>query len=158
MQNSQRLRLWLGRKLISEIPKRVLSCFNDALVFMPPRRNELTDVEWGIIALLLPNKPRDVPQVAHRRVINRTLWRFRTGSAVQICSGPLTGCDAQFITCGNKKTFPHCPVKQTDRVSMPWIDKNKPTKKAEKLYLGGAALLMACFIAATVYIAKQIAR
>jgi transposase len=31
---------------------------------------ELTDFEWSVIAPLLPNKPRGVPRVDDRRVLN----------------------------------------------------------------------------------------
>jgi transposase len=44
------------------------------------RRFDLTDFEWAIIEPLLPNKPRGVPRVDDRRVLNGILWRFRTGS------------------------------------------------------------------------------
>ena len=44
------------------------------------RRHELSDEEWAIIQPLLPNKPRGVPRVDDRRVINGILWRFRTGA------------------------------------------------------------------------------
>lgn len=44
------------------------------------RRYELTDREWTIIEPLLPNKPRGVPRVDDRRVLNGILWRFRSGS------------------------------------------------------------------------------
>ena len=47
---------------------------------MTRRRFELTDKEWTILEPLLPNKPRGVPRVDDRRVINGILWRFRTGS------------------------------------------------------------------------------
>jgi transposase len=47
---------------------------------MTRRRFELTDDEWLVIEPLLPNKPRGVPRVDDRRVINGILWRFRTGS------------------------------------------------------------------------------
>lgn len=47
---------------------------------MTRRRYELTDKEWSIIEPLLPNKPRGVPRVDDRRVLNGILWRFRTGS------------------------------------------------------------------------------
>lgn len=47
---------------------------------MKRRRYELTDREWSIIEPLLPNKPRSVPRVDDRRVLNGILWRFRTGS------------------------------------------------------------------------------
>ena len=41
------------------------------------RRHELTDEEWAVIQPLLPNKPRGVPRVDDRRVLNGILWRFR---------------------------------------------------------------------------------
>ena len=44
------------------------------------RRHELSDYEWRVIRPLLPNKPRGVPRVDDRRVLNGILWRFRTGS------------------------------------------------------------------------------
>lgn len=44
-----------------------------------PRRYELTDFEWSIIAPLLPNKPRGVPRVDDRKVLNGIFWRLRTG-------------------------------------------------------------------------------
>jgi len=47
---------------------------------MTRRRYELTDHEWSILSPLLPNKPRGVPRVDDRRVLNGILWRFRTGS------------------------------------------------------------------------------
>ncbi len=37
------------------------------------RRHELTDFEWKIIEPLLPNKPRGVPRVNDRRVLNGIL-------------------------------------------------------------------------------------
>ncbi len=36
-------------------------------------RYELTDCEWFAIRPLLPNKPRGVPRVNDRRVLNGTL-------------------------------------------------------------------------------------
>lgn len=46
---------------------------------MTPHRYEQTDHEWTILSPLLPNKPRGVPRVDDRRVLNGILWRFRTG-------------------------------------------------------------------------------
>ena len=40
------------------------------------RRHELTDFEWEFIKPLLPDKPRGVPRVNDRRVLNGILWRF----------------------------------------------------------------------------------
>ena len=42
-------------------------------------RYDLTDFEWRVIAPLLPNKPRSVPRVDDRRVLNGILWVLRTG-------------------------------------------------------------------------------
>ncbi|WPM83027.1 MULTISPECIES: IS5 family transposase [Brucella/Ochrobactrum group] len=67
---------------------------------MSRRRYELTDREWLIIAPLLPNKPRGVPRVDDRRVLNGILWRFRTGSPwaeVPERYGPPTTCYNRFV-------------------------------------------------------------
>ena len=37
-------------------------------------RYELSDFEWAAIRPLLPNKPRGVPRVDDRRVLNGILW------------------------------------------------------------------------------------
>jgi transposase len=47
---------------------------------MSQRRYEITDFEWSIIAPLLPDKPRGVPRVNDRRVLNGIFWRLRSGS------------------------------------------------------------------------------
>ena len=38
-------------------------------------RLDLSDAEWAIIAPLLPNKPRGVPRVDDRCVLNGSPWR-----------------------------------------------------------------------------------
>lgn len=43
-------------------------------------RFDLTDFEWALIQPLLPNKPRGVPRVDDRRVLNGIFWVLRTGS------------------------------------------------------------------------------
>lgn len=43
-------------------------------------RYELTDFEWRAIRPILPNKPRGVPRVDDRRVLNGMFWILRTGS------------------------------------------------------------------------------
>jgi len=45
-------------------------------------RFDLTDFEWSVIEPLLPNKPRGVPRVDDRRVLNGIFWRLRTGAKV----------------------------------------------------------------------------
>ena len=37
-------------------------------------RYELTDYEWTAIKPMLPNKPRGVPRVNDRRVLNGIFW------------------------------------------------------------------------------------
>jgi transposase len=43
-------------------------------------RYELTDHEWVAIRPMLPNKPRGVPRVNDRRVLNRIFWVLRSGA------------------------------------------------------------------------------
>jgi transposase len=43
-------------------------------------RFDLSDSEWAIIKPLLPNKPRGVPRVDDRRVVNGIFYILRTGS------------------------------------------------------------------------------
>src|SRR5205823_5728737 len=61
---------------------------------------ELTDFEWGVIAPLLPNKPRGVPRVDDRRVLNGIFWVLRTGApwrALPKEFGPPTTCYNRFV-------------------------------------------------------------
>ena len=62
---------------------------------MSARRYELSDFEWSVIEPLLPNKPRGVPRVDDRRVLNGIYWRLRTGSPwadIPERYGPYTTC------------------------------------------------------------------
>jgi transposase len=61
---------------------------------------ELTDFEWGVIERLLPNKPRGVPRVDDRRVLNGIFWVLRTGApwrALPKEFGPSTTCYNRFV-------------------------------------------------------------
>jgi transposase len=78
----------------------VIQAFHCDGGLMTRRRYELTDGEWLIIAPLLPNKPRGVPRVDDRRVLNGILWRFRTGSPwaeIPERYGPSTTCYNRFV-------------------------------------------------------------
>ena len=52
-------------------------------------RYDLTDFEWRLIEPLLPNKPRGVPRVDDRRVLNGILLVLRSGGPVAGPSGVL---------------------------------------------------------------------
>ena len=43
-------------------------------------RYELSDCEWSVIMPMLPNKPRGVPRVNDRRVLNGIFWVLRSGA------------------------------------------------------------------------------
>ena len=43
-------------------------------------RYELTDHEWAAIKPMLPNKPRGVPRVNDRRILNGIFWVLRSGA------------------------------------------------------------------------------
>ena len=43
-------------------------------------RYELTDHEWAAIKPMLPNKPRGVPRVNDRRVLNGIFWGLPSGA------------------------------------------------------------------------------
>ena len=48
-------------------------------------RYELTDLEWSAIKPFLPNKPRGVPWVNDRRVLNGIFWVLRSGAHGATC-------------------------------------------------------------------------
>ena len=43
-------------------------------------RYELSDYEWSVIKPMLPNKPRGIPRVDHRRILNCIFWVLRSGA------------------------------------------------------------------------------
>ena len=51
-------------------------------------RYELTDYEWTAIKAFLPNKPRGVPRVNDRRVLNGIFWVLRSGAPWRDCQRP----------------------------------------------------------------------
>lgn len=62
-------------------------------------RYDLTDPEWRAIEPLLPNKPRGVPRVDDRRVLNGIFWVLRSGAPwrdVPQRYGPYTTCYNRF--------------------------------------------------------------
>ncbi|NTJ08707.1 IS5 family transposase [Rhizobium lusitanum] len=62
-------------------------------------RYDLTDFEWRAIEPILPNKPRGVPRVDDRRVLNGIFWVLRSGAPwrdVPERYGPYTTCYNRF--------------------------------------------------------------
>nr|WP_139832119.1 IS5 family transposase [Mesorhizobium sp. Root552] len=67
---------------------------------MPQQRSHLTDFEWRMIAPLLPNKPRGVPRVDDRRVLNGIFWVLRSSAPWRDLPeryGPRTSCYNRFV-------------------------------------------------------------
>ena len=63
-------------------------------------RHDLTDFEWRVIEPLLPNKPRGVPRVDDRRVLNGIFWVLRSGAPWRDLPeryGPRTTCYNRFV-------------------------------------------------------------
>jgi transposase len=63
-------------------------------------RYDLTDFEWREIEPLLPNKPRGVPRVDDRRVLNGIFWVLRSGAPWRDLPeryGPRTTCYNRFV-------------------------------------------------------------
>src|SRR5258705_384496 len=65
-------------------------------------RCELADDEWIAIKPMLPNKPRGVPRVNDRRVLNGIFWVLRSGAPWRDLPdkfGPYTTCYNRFARC-----------------------------------------------------------
>jgi transposase len=63
-------------------------------------RYDLTDCEWRAIESLLPNKPRGVPRVDDRRVLNGIFWVLRSCAPWRDMPeryGPPTTCYNRFV-------------------------------------------------------------
>jgi transposase len=63
-------------------------------------RYELADHEWVSIKPMLPNKPRGVPRVNDRRVLNGIFWVLRSGASwrdLPAAFGPYTTCYNHFV-------------------------------------------------------------
>ncbi|MGB2931947.1 MAG: IS5 family transposase [Methyloceanibacter sp.] len=63
-------------------------------------RYELSDDEWGVIKPMLPNKPRGIPRVDDRRILNGIFWVLRSGAPwrdLPDSYGPHTTCYNRFV-------------------------------------------------------------
>ena len=63
-------------------------------------RYELTEHDWTAIKPMLPNKPRGVPRVNDRRVLNAIFWVLQSGAPwrdLPVNFGPYTTCYNRFV-------------------------------------------------------------
>jgi transposase len=63
-------------------------------------RYELNDYEWCVIKPMVPNKPRGVPRVDDRRVLDGIFWVLRSGAPwrdLPKSYGPHTTCHNRFV-------------------------------------------------------------
>ena len=63
-------------------------------------RYQLSDHEWTAIKPMLPDKPRGVPRVNDRRVLNGIFWVLRSGAPwrdLPDSFGPYTTCYNRFV-------------------------------------------------------------
>src|SRR6476469_3408354 len=63
-------------------------------------RYELADYEWSVIKPMPPNKPRGIPRVNDRRVLNGIFWVLRCGAPwrdLPEAFGPYTTCYNRFV-------------------------------------------------------------
>src|ERR1022692_582664 len=63
-------------------------------------RCQLSDCEWSVIKPMLPNKPRGIPRVDDRRILNGIFWVLRSGAPWRDLPenyGPHTTCYNRFV-------------------------------------------------------------
>jgi len=63
-------------------------------------RYELSDYEWDVMNPMLPNKPRGIPRVDDRRVLNGIILVLRSGAPwrdLPESYGPRTTCYNRFV-------------------------------------------------------------
>jgi transposase len=91
---------WASRFAVDHIALAVIQ-----VPKLEPRimRYELTDYEWATVRPFLPNKPRGVPRVNDRRVLNGIFWVLRSGAPwrdLPETFGPYTTCYNRFVRWG----------------------------------------------------------
>jgi len=83
-------------------------------------RYELTDDEWAAIKPMLPNKPRGVPRVNDRCLLNGIFWILRSGAPWRDLPddfGPYTTCYNRFVRWRRAGVWARTLLK-SDRVTM----------------------------------------
>ena len=94
----------LGQAIASVLARPVEGIGLDVIQASKPEprimRYELTDFEWAAIRSFLPNKPRGIPRVDDRRVLNGIFWVLRSGAPwrdLPVSYGPRTTCYNRFV-------------------------------------------------------------
>jgi len=85
---------------------------------------DLTDFEWGVIQPLLPNKPRGVPRVDDRRVLNGIFPVLRTGApwrALPEGYGPYTTCHNRVVRWRRSGVFDRIMSAMTEAYDADWL-------------------------------------
>jgi transposase len=101
-------------------------------------RYELADDEWIAIKPMLPNKPRGVPRVSDRRVLNGIFWVLRSGAAwreLPEMFGPNTTCYNRFVRWRRAGVWgphhrhtcccPRCPCPNDRHLHCPRASRNR---------------------------------
>src|SRR5215831_20049212 len=100
-------------------------------------RYELSDEEWTAIKPMLPNKPRGVPRVNDRRVLNGIFWVLRSGAPWRDLPnnfGPYRlGQDHERTRrgserCGADDRRVSAPAFRSFAISRYWADSKNPRK------------------------------
>jgi hypothetical protein len=80
-------------------------------------RYELSEYDWSGVKPMLPNKPRGVPRVNDRRVLNGILWVLRSGRRGAICQRTLDHTLATIASFAGDETklWKHWPPLTTAR-------------------------------------------
>src|SRR5499433_3717200 len=94
-----------ARRPTADLPRSAVDLALPGMIQAPkvePRfmRYELSDREWSVIKPMLPNKPRGVPRVNDRRVLNGIFWVLRSGAPwrdLPETYGPCTTCYNRFV-------------------------------------------------------------
>jgi hypothetical protein len=68
-------------------------------------RYELTDYEWAAVRPFLPNKPRGVPRVNDRRVLNGIFWILRSGAPWRENKCDRRGLDISSLSLSNPRSI-----------------------------------------------------
>jgi len=105
-------------------------------------RHELTDYEWHTIKPFLPNKPRGVPRVNDRRVLNGIFWVPRSDAPWRDLPGnfgPYTTCYNRFVRWRRAGVWTRImnALAATHDAAVQMIDVDYPRTSTRRLHRAG---------------------